>query len=58
MNTRPIARIIGNSGLYFVATIGGTAAMGAPSLEVAAWTTLIGFIASASRELVEHGKKI
>lgn len=56
MDTRPIARIIGNSGLFFVASLGGTVAMGAPSVEVAAWTTLIGLIASTSRELSEFGK--
>jgi hypothetical protein len=56
MDTRPAARVIGNSGLYFVATLGGTAAIGTPSPEIAAWTTLIGLIASTSRELAEYGK--
>lgn len=56
MDTRPVARILGNSGLFFVASLGGTVAMGAPSIEVAIWTTLIGLIASTSRELAEFGK--
>jgi hypothetical protein len=56
-DTRPIARILGNSGLCFVASLGGTVAMGAPSVEVALWTTAIGLIASASRELTEIGKR-
>lgn len=56
MDTRPIARILGNSGLFFVAALGGTVAMEAPSIEVAAWATVIGLIASSSRELVEFGK--
>jgi hypothetical protein len=56
MDTRPAARIIGNSGLFFVASLGGTVAMGAPSVEVATWTTFIGLIASTSRELAEYGK--
>ena len=56
MDSRPAARIIGNAGLYFVAALGGTAAIGTPSPEIALWTTLIGLIASTSRELAEYGK--
>lgn len=56
MNLRPLARVIGNSGLYFVATLGGTTFAGVPNLEVVFWVTLIGLITSGSRELVEYGK--
>lgn len=56
MNLRPISRIFGNTGLYFVTPYAGTAMAGSPSLEAAGFTALIGLILSASRELVEYGK--
>lgn len=56
MNLRPVARVIGNSGLYFVATLGGTTFAGVPNMEVVLWVTLIGLITSTSRELSEYGK--
>jgi hypothetical protein len=57
MNTRPIARILGNSGLYFVTPYAGSALAGTPSIETAIFTALIGLILSTSRELIEHGKE-
>jgi len=57
MNTRPIARVIGNTGLYFVTPYAGSAmALGTPSIESAAFSAIIGLILTASRELVEYGK--
>jgi len=47
MNTKPIARIIGNAGMYFIAPYAGSGlATGIPSVEVAAFTALIGLIIS------------
>jgi len=57
VNTKPIARILGNSGLYFVTPYAGSALAGAPSIETAIFTALIGLILSTSRELIEHGKE-
>lgn len=56
MNLRPLARITGNAGIFFTATVGGTALSGAPDVEIALWVTLLGMIASASREVVEYGE--
>jgi hypothetical protein len=58
MNTRPIARVIGNTGLYFVTPYAGSAmAVGAPSVETAIFSAIIGLILTSSRELVEYGKQ-
>jgi hypothetical protein len=57
MNTRPLARIMGNAGMYFVTPYTGSALAGAPSLDIAAFTALVGLILSASRELIEYGKQ-
>lgn len=57
MDLKPMARVIGNTGLYFVTPYAGSAMAGIPSLETAAFTALIGFILSTSRELVEYGKE-
>jgi len=51
-----VARIFGNTGLYFVTPYAGSAMAGFPSIETASFTALIGFILSTSRELVEYGK--
>ena len=56
MNLRPMARVIGNTGLYFVSTLGGTTIAGVPDIEVALWVALIGLVTSGSRELSEYGK--
>jgi hypothetical protein len=54
---KPIARVIGNSGMYFVAPyIGSGVATGIPNIETALFTTVIGLILSGSRELIEYGK--
>lgn len=53
---RAISRVLGNTGLYFVTPYAGSAMAGLPSIETAGFTALIGFILSASRELVEYGK--
>jgi len=57
MDTRPIARVIGNTGLYFVTPYAGSAMAGLPSIETALFTALIGLVLSASRELIEYGKE-
>jgi len=57
MAWKPIARIFGNTGTYFVATYAGTAVAGLASLEIAGFTALIGLIISTSRELLEYGKQ-
>lgn len=57
MNTRPLARVLGNTGLYFVTPYAGSAMAGYPSIETALFTALIGLVLSASRELVEYGKE-
>ena len=51
-----MARVIGNTGLYFVSTLGGTTIAGVPDIEVALWVALIGLVTSGSRELSEYGK--
>jgi len=56
MNFKPLARVIGNTGLYFVTPYAGSAMAGLLSLETALFTALIGLILSSSRELVEYGK--
>ena len=56
MDTRPLARVLGNTGLYFVTPYAGSAMAGMPSIETALFTALIGLILSASRELVDYGK--
>lgn len=58
MNTRPLARILGNSGMYFIAPYAGSGlANGIPSVEIAGFTALVGLVISASRELIEYGKE-
>jgi len=57
LNLRPIARVLGNAGMFFVAPYTGSAIAGVPSLEIAIWTTVIGIVFSTSRELVELGKE-
>ncbi len=53
---KAIARVIGNSGMFFVTPYLGSTIAGIPSLEIALYTTLIGWILSTSRELIEYGK--
>jgi|TARA_Y100001936_G_scaffold95299_1_gene93703 hypothetical protein len=53
---KAIARVIGNSGMFFVTPYLGSTIAGLPSLEIALYTTLIGLILSTSRELIEYGK--
>ena len=53
---RAIARVTGNSGMFFVTPYLGSTIAGIPSLEIALYTTLIGLILSTSRELIEYGK--
>jgi hypothetical protein len=55
--TQPLARIFGNTGLYFVTPYAGSAMAGLPSIETAAFTAIIGLILTTSRELVEYGKQ-
>jgi hypothetical protein len=57
MDLRPLARVFGNAGLYFVTPYAGTTIAGVPSIEVAIYTALIGIILSGSRELIEYGKE-
>lgn len=57
MNYKPLARIFGNAGIYFVAPYFASIAAGLPSVEIALWTTLIGLILSTSRELIEYGRR-
>lgn len=58
MNARPLARVIGNAGMYFVTPyVGSGLATGLPHLDTALWTALIGLVLSASRELIEYGKE-
>jgi len=56
MDFRPVARIFGNTGLYFVTPYAGSAMAGYPSVETALFTALIGLIISTSRELIDYGK--
>lgn len=57
MDLRPIARILGNAGLYFVAPYAGSGlAEGIPNPYIAIWTAAVGLILSASREAIEYGK--
>ena len=53
---KAIARVTGNSGMFFVTPYLGSTIAGIPSLEIAIYTTLIGLILSTSRELIEYGK--
>ena len=53
---KAIARVLGNSGTYFVTAYVGSAIGGLPSLEIALYTALIGLVLSTSRELIEYGK--
>ena len=53
---KAIARVLGNSGTYFVPPYVGSAIAGLPSLEIALYTALIGLVLSTSRELIEYGK--
>jgi hypothetical protein len=55
--TKPVARILGNTGAYFVTPYAGSAMAGLPSVETAIFTALIGLILTTSRELVEFGKQ-
>ena len=57
MNTRPLARILGNTGMYFVTPYAGSAMAGIPSIETALFTALIGLILSGSREMMDYGKR-
>jgi len=58
MNSKPLARILGNTGLLFVTPYAGSAmADGIPSLEIALFSALVGLIATSSRELIEYGKQ-
>lgn len=53
---KAMARVIGNSGMFFVTPYLGSTIAGIPSLEIALYTTLIGLILSTSRELIEYGR--
>ena len=53
---KAIARVLGNSGRYFVTPYVGSAIAGVPSLEIALYTAIIGLVLSTSRELIEYGK--
>jgi hypothetical protein len=57
MDRQSLARVLGNTGLYFVTPYAGSAMAGFPSIETAAFTALIGLILTTSRELVEYGKE-
>ena len=52
----PIARILGNAGVFFVTPYLGSTLAGAPSIETALWSVVVGLIASSTRELIEFGK--
>lgn len=52
----PIARIIGNAGIFFVTPYIGSTLAGSPSLDTALWSVLIGLVLSTSREAIEFGK--
>ena len=57
MDFKPLARVLGNAGLYFVTPyIGSGLAEGIPNFQIALWTTFIGLVLSASREAIEYGK--
>jgi len=53
---KAIARVLGNSGTYFVTPYVGSAIAGIPSLEIALYTAIIGLVLSTSRELIEYGR--
>ncbi len=57
MDKRPLARILGNTGMYFVTPYAGSAMAGIPSIETALFTALIGLILSGSREMMDYGKR-
>lgn len=52
----PLARVLGNAGIFFVTPYIGSTLAGAPSLDIALWSVLIGLILSTSREVIEFGK--
>lgn len=52
----PIARVLGNAGIFFVTPYLGSTLAGAPSVETALWSVLAGLILSSSREIIEFGK--
>ncbi len=57
VDMKPVARVLGNAGMYFVAPYAGSGlAEGIPNMEIAAFTALVGLILSASREAIEYGK--
>lgn len=52
----PIARVMGNAGIFFVTPYLGSTLAGVPSVETALWSVLVGLILSSSREVIEFGK--
>lgn len=52
----PIARVLGNAGIFFVTPYLGSTLAGVPSVETAAWSVLVGLVLSSSREVIEFGK--
>ncbi len=52
-----MARIAGNTGIYFVTPLAGTTLAHAPSIEASIYCCAIGFILSASRELLDYGRQ-
>ena len=52
----PIARVLGNAGIFFVTPYLGSTLAGAPSVDTAIWSVLVGVVQSSSREVIEFGK--
>ncbi len=53
----PLARVLGNAGIFFITPYAGSTLAGVPSIETALWTMILGLVASASREAIEYGKQ-
>ncbi len=58
MNMKKLAaRVLGNTGTYFVAPYSASGLVGNPNLEMALITALIGFILSISKESISYGQE-
>jgi hypothetical protein len=52
-----LARITGNTGMYFITPLAGTTLAQIPSIETSLYCCMIGFILASSRELLDYGRQ-
>lgn len=52
-----LARIGGNTGIYFVTPLAGTTLANSPSIEASLYCCAIGFLLAASREMLDYGRQ-